>query len=969
MTRLRVTIGPGPTNVTADGRPCPLSRAETGIVAALALLHSDPVTPTDLRMLLWGANPPASARSSLHNHLSRLRRRIPGAIDRGPDGYVLSDGVVVELRHIAVPPPGDAQSTDLVARQPICPELAASEWVDQRRSDLERRLQVADLSRLDRRLSEGDPVGALAELRSAVERNTFDERAWFRLVATTAATDGRGAALSLVVEATRALASSGLEPGRRLRDLERLVRDGERDLERLLSDRSRADRAPSPVFDRAAMDARVDDVLGHLDDDSPTHVRIHGPQRSGRSTLLDLIAVRARRAGVSVRTMLGTDFGGLPVPVVGQWQPRRRRLLVVDDIDLLAPDSWQSLAQLLADAAAAGTDDGLPLLVVSTETDAIGGSRPERSIAGLVNIDVELRATNPGRARSSSDVGESSMALPDPASLARRVLEILAISDIPVHVADLAAVAPGAAPVVASMSIDGWIRDRFGDDRWSLGDAPTRAAVLEALTPDDLLALHHQLATAPFATDDPTARARRIARHAAAAVQLDRVGAVAALQAAAEQARLSFDHHAAAALFERAAAVAEVSDRQRSLSARIAAGRARLAAGSTAGLDELEAVADRALALGLLRPAALATHAFCRLGPASTAGVVDDRAVQLIRRVMPHLDTAGDRALVGAAATMVHVLTDDVEHCRQLFDQALGAADESGDDDVLAEVLPFAYLSRAAPEDLELRERLAGQLAEVAERLDRPDSRWEALHLRFSNELQRGDPSIRSTAQRLADVAAESRDTTRDWEMAYVHATVAHLDGRLVDAEDEITASLALAGAVGPNRAMAVYGSVLLACRLDEDRVDELAPSIEAIAADQPLVLAWQAPLALAAASTGSVDQAAEAFDRLVGEADRLPRECNYTAALVMLGEAAARLGCSERAARAIELLLPWSGRWAWTGTCSFGPIDFTLARLAESTGDRSAARHWGTAALQSAAVMRSPLLADRSARLVLRQH
>jgi DNA-binding SARP family transcriptional activator len=972
MTRLRVTIGPGPTIARADGDPCPLSPAETSIVAALALFHPDPVSATDLRSLIWGGSPPPSAPSSLRNHLSRLRRRMPDFIDRGPDGYVLSGEVDVELA-MGETSADAAPAPDPVVRPPICPELADSEWVDQRRSDLVRNLRAADLSRLGRRLATGDPAAARHDLRSAVERDAFDERAWFRLIATTAAADGRDAALSVADEATRMLASCGLEPGRRLRDLERLVRDGERNLERLLTDRSRTHRPRVPTLDSAVIDARVAGVLGHLDDHTPTHVRICGPHRSGRSTLIDLIATRARRAGVSVRTMIGTDFAGLPVPVVGQWPPRRRRLLVIDDIDLLGPDSRHSLSQLLADATRTALDDGMPLLVVSTTTGSDMDAWPWRAVSDLEVIDVELPMPIPERATETNDaVGDPraapTAALPQTTSAARRVLAVLAISDLPMHLADLADIVPVADEVVTSLAREGWIRDRFGDSQWSIGDSARRATVLRAMSPTDVVALHHRLAAAPFSADESTVRARRIARHALAAVEFDRTGAVGALEAAAEQARRSFDHHAAAALFDRAATEAETADLQRSFALRIAAGRARLAAGDVAGLDHLEAVADRALALGLPAAAARATHAFCRLGPASTAGVVDDRAARLVGRVMPRLDDAGDRALVGAAATMVHTLADDVEHCRRLYDEALIAAGESGADDVLAEVLPFAYLSRAAPEDLELRERISGRLLEVADRLDRADTRWEALHLRFSNELQRGDPGVRSTAQQLSLAADESRETVRDWEMAYVRATVAHLDGRLVDAEDEITASLTLNGAVGSNRAMAVYGSVLLACRLDEDRVDELAPSIEAIAADQPLVLAWQAPLALAAATTGDVDRAAEAVDRLVGAADRLPRECNYTAALVMLGEATARLGCIERASRAVELLEPWSGRWAWTGTCSFGPIDFTLARLAESTGDRSGARRWGTAALRSAATMRAPVMAERCARLVLRQ-
>ena len=587
MTPLVVTFGPGPTTVVADGGPCSLSPAETKIVAALALFHPDSVDAVDLQAFVWGRHPPASARSSLHNHVARIGRRFPSMIRRRTDGYGFSEAVDVQLSDQGDPLSdigcGD-DPTSLPSLGPICPELPSGELVDKRRTEQERLLRAAAAARLDRRLTTDDPISTLPDLRAAAERDEFDERAWFRLAATTAAVFGRDAALSVVDEASRTLASCGLEPGRRLSDLERLVRDGERDLDRLMTDRSRVEHRPERTTIVATeLHERADEVLGHIDGEDPAHVRIHGPPRSGRSALVDLLAVRAERAGVSVCNMLGASFDGLPLPVVGRWQPRRRRLLIIDDIDLIGDATRRSLAAMVDAAVRAAATDRLPLLVVSTAVE-------------------------------------------------------------------------------------------------------------------------------------------------------------------------------------------------------------------------------------------------------------------------------------------------------------------------------------------------------------------------------------------------QSRETAREWEMAYVRATVAHLDGRLAEAEEEITASLDLAAAVGSSRALAVYGSVLLAGRFAEDRVHELAPSIEAIAAEQPLVSAWQAPLALAAAVTGAHARAAELFDRLVADRDELPRECSYTAALVMLGEAAARLGRTERSARALELLEPWAGRWAWTGTCSFGPIDLTLARLAESSGNRQDARRWGASALRSAAAMRSPILADRAARLVLRQ-
>lgn len=798
-------------------------------------------------------------------------------------------------------------------------------------------------------------------MRATVDADPYDERSWFRLIAVLTAVRGREAGLVATDEATRTLASCGLELGRRLRDLERLVRDGERDIERLVTDRSRRSRPPE-ASTAAVLHEHVEWLMTLLDTDVPTHVQIHGPSRSGRSALADLAAIRAQRLGAATRTLAGCDFGGLPLPLSGAWLPRRRRVVIVDGVDRVGPATRRSLAATLAAAVAV---DG-PLLIVSTARHP----EPNPWIDDLRGVDshrLEVPAW-PATATDLADERPGGGWLGGGATDAvRRTLQVLAVSELAVHRDDLATVVPGAPATRRAVLGTGVVRDRHDNGWWTLDDQDVRQAIVADLGGAGAARLHAELAAVTFVHDDDTTGTRRRARHALAAAGMHPAAAVDALAAAAEQARSVLDHQAAAALFDRASDVAAPVDPARSSGLSVETGRALLAAGDLAGLDVLERVSDQALAAGLPAVAAAAAHAFCRLGPSSSAGIVDARAAALADRVLVHLRDPADRALVAGATTMVHVFAGDPDHCRRHFRDALAAADECGRHDVLAEVLPFAYLTLAAPEDLDEREAIAGQLRGLADQLDRPDVRWEAAHLQFSNQLQRGDPACRSSAAKLVAIAAEADEATREWQMAYVRATVAYLDARLADAEAEITASLDIAGAVGPTRAMAVYGSVLLACRLAEGRVAELAPMVRDIAREQPLVPAWQAPLALAAATVGDRSVAAAAFDGLVGAGDRLPRDCTYTAALTMLGEAAALLGDHPRVDTAVDLLTPWSGRWSWTGTCTFGPIDLTLARLAEARGDVEGALRAAVAALRSAADMRSPLVAGSAADLVVR--
>jgi tetratricopeptide (TPR) repeat protein len=341
------------------------------------------------------------------------------------------------------------------------------------------------------------------------------------------------------------------------------------------------------------------------------------------------------------------------------------------------------------------------------------------------------------------------------------------------------------------------------------------------------------------------------------------------------------------------------------------------------------------------------------------AGRPHQEATDLCDRVLARVEEPGLRASLAAATTMVHSMAGAVERCRELFDQAELDAARAGTDEAWLDVIPFAYMSVSGPADLDRREVLTDRLDAAATRLGRADGRWSAQHLRFSNQLQRGDPALRATAEELAALADEVRERQRDWECCYVRATVAFLDGRLEEAESAITDTLAYADTVAESRVLAVYGVQLLALRLVQNRLHELVDTIAGLAADQPTVGAWRAALALAAAQAGRADVAGEALDAALADgAALLAHDYAYTGALVALAEASALLGDADRAARVRPLLEPWSGRWSWVGTCTLGPIDTSLARLCALVGDRERAVGLADRALAAARRLDAPVFA-----------
>ena len=84
----------GPLEVREGERPLSLGGAKQRALLAVLLLNANDVVSVD-RLLseLWGESPPATALSSVHVYVSRLRRTLgPGAIETRPPGYLIRVG-------------------------------------------------------------------------------------------------------------------------------------------------------------------------------------------------------------------------------------------------------------------------------------------------------------------------------------------------------------------------------------------------------------------------------------------------------------------------------------------------------------------------------------------------------------------------------------------------------------------------------------------------------------------------------------------------------------------------------------------------------------------------------------------------------------------------------------------------------------------------------------------------------------
>jgi hypothetical protein len=204
----------------------------------------------------------------------------------------------------------------------------------------------------------------------------------------------------------------------------------------------------------------------------------------------------------------------------------------------------------------------------------------------------------------------------------------------------------------------------------------------------------------------------------------------------------------------------------------------------------------------------------------------------------------------------------------------------------------------------------------------------------------------------LRELVDQVGDIGRRWSALYASAALAHLEGDLSTAEQLNEDAYATFAPVSASRAFAAYGGQLFVLRMAQGRVAELVESLEDLARDQPGVPAWRAAASLALIDSDPARAAWSA--ELAVDADRA--DFFWLASRLIAGRTAALIGDLTLAAAYLDQLAPWTGQSCWQGTCSYGPVDTTLALLHRTLGNRVAAQHHATLARDLARRLDAPV-------------
>jgi len=333
----------GPLEILEDGRAVTLGGRKQRALLALLLLHVNETLSTD-RLIdeLWGERPPANAAKTVQMQVSRLRKAL--AIEAGDPS---AGGVVTRERgyELTLDPErldshrferlvGEGRS-ELAAAHPeravSALERALSLWRGAplaefayepfARREIARLddMRVAALEQLiEAKLALGGYAELVGQLEALIGEHPYRERLRGQLMLALYRSDRQADALQAYQDARRTLVEElGIEPGERLRELERAILAQDLELH-LAAEEEPAAVEPAVETPRGAFVGRERDLaelVGGLDDAFAGRGGLFllvGEPGIGKSRLAEELIAQARARGAWVLVGRCWEAGGAP---------------------------------------------------------------------------------------------------------------------------------------------------------------------------------------------------------------------------------------------------------------------------------------------------------------------------------------------------------------------------------------------------------------------------------------------------------------------------------------------------------------------------------------------------------------------------------------------------------------------------------------------------------------------------------
>ena len=353
----------GPLEVLEEGRAITLGGSKQRALLALLLLHANETLSTD-RLIdeLWGERPPANAAKTVQMQISRLRKVLAGEAGSPSAGVVVTREHGYELMldperldsHRFERLVGEGRSElagDHPERAVSALEGALSLWrgaplaefayepFAQREIARLDDLRAAGLEQLiEAKLALGGHAEVVGQLEALIGDYPYRERLRAQLMLALYRSDRQADALQTYQEARRTLVEElGIEPGERLRELERAILAQDPQLQLAATELVAADPAvETPRIAFVGRDAELAELVGGLDDAFAGRGRLFllvGEPGIGKSRLAEELMARAKARGARILVGRCWEAGG--APAYWPWVQSLRPYLRDTDADSL----------------------------------------------------------------------------------------------------------------------------------------------------------------------------------------------------------------------------------------------------------------------------------------------------------------------------------------------------------------------------------------------------------------------------------------------------------------------------------------------------------------------------------------------------------------------------------------------------------------------------------------------------------
>ena len=460
--------------------------------------------------------------------------------------------------------------------------------------------------------------------------------------------------------------------------------------------------------------------------------------------------------------------------------------------------------------------------------------------------------------------------------------------------------------------------------------------------------IHRQIAEAleEQCGDEPGERLGELAGHwAAAVVSSNTAKAMHYARRAAERALGQVAPDEAARWYRQALELydqAPGGDRSERCELLIGLGEAQRQIGNPEHRETLLGAAGLAQELGDAERLCRAVLANSR-GWMSNFGGVDSERVQALEAAAGALpDGAPRRAQVLALLACELHYAGEPARCRALAAEAIEIARAAGDPAALAHVLSNAIWAIMTPDTLQERLRLSDELGELAQRLDDPWLSFWAPARSLIVGLEAGDRAqVESGLEGMRTVAASVPQPVLNCVRLLHESGWALVEGDFQASQQFAIDAYEVGTASGQPDAMRIFGAQLFQIRYSQGLAGELVePSVRLAGGDS--LSAWRAAAAVALIESGQEDQAREMA--LAEDFESVPSDDIWSIGMFLWADACSRLRVADRAGELYELLAPFSGQLARTGTvvCSIpwalGTLATTLERYEQAEGHFAAA-------------------------------